>query len=82
MREDVIAVRLFGPYREAAGSAELVVHLPEGSTVGDLRVELSERLGPTVLSGLAVAVNRRYASEHDAVSPGDEVALIPPVAGG
>ncbi|MFO0589171.1 MAG: MoaD/ThiS family protein [Polyangiaceae bacterium] len=31
---------------------------------------------------LRIAVNGSYVAWEDAVSPGDEVALIPPVAGG
>lgn len=81
--EAAVRVRLFGPYREIAGADELVVRLPQGSTVMDLRAELARRLGSAaLLSGMGVALNRRYAAERDVVSEGDEVALIPPVAGG
>ncbi|MCA9656730.1 MAG: molybdopterin converting factor subunit 1 [Myxococcales bacterium] len=33
-------------------------------------------------AALRVAVNGEYVQGHDLVRPGDEVALIPPVAGG
>jgi len=82
-QDEAIRVRLFGVYREVAGSEEVEVRLPPRSTVGELRAALSERLGAAAaMSGTAVALNRRYATEEDVVSPGDEVALIPPVAGG
>lgn len=78
-----VRVRLFGRHREVAGEPEILLHLPEGSTVGDLRAQLSDRLGPAApLRGAAIALNRQYAEESDAVSSGDEAALIPPVAGG
>jgi molybdopterin converting factor small subunit len=31
---------------------------------------------------LAFAVNGEYARMEDAISPGDEVAVLPPVSGG
>ena len=59
------------------------VALPTPATAADvLRAVLAlpggERLPPAPL----VAVNQRYATLADPVQPGDEVALIPPVAGG
>ena len=79
-----ISTRLFASYREFAGVSSVDVDLPEGSTVADLirvlRSQVSglERLPSTV----AVAVNQTYAQPGDVVQEGDEVALIPPVAGG
>ena len=77
-------VRLFASAREQMGRD--LVHLPleSGSTVKHLRAEL-ERAAPELaplLSRCAVAVNRRYAEEDLPLREGDEIALIPPVAGG
>jgi molybdopterin synthase catalytic subunit len=36
----------------------------------------------SALPSLALAVNQQYASPHTPLSPGDEVALLPPVSGG
>lgn len=78
-----LAVRLFGSHRESAGRPAVVVELDAGASVGDLKSALSSHpaLAESVDSA-AVAVNRRYAGEMDPVAEGDEVALIPPVAGG
>ncbi len=78
-----IQVRLFGRHRESAGSPTVRVELAAGSTVRDLRSALSAHpaIQPSLV-GAAVAVNRAYVSESEPVSEGDEVALIPPVAGG
>lgn len=74
----------FASHRELVGSAAIDVELPEGATVADLVARLRERGHP--LTALperpAVAVNRRYASLDEQLFPGDEVAFIPPVAGG
>ena len=78
-----VTVRLFASYAETFGRAEVPVELPAGATVADcvaaLRAEPgAERLPPSPL----VAVNRRYARPEVPLAEGDEVALIPPVAGG
>lgn len=74
----------FAAYRELLGRSELDVELPEGATVADLVVRLRERGAP--FDGLPVeptiAVNRVYAPLSASLGTGDEVAFIPPVAGG
>lgn len=71
-------------YREIVGASELRVDVPEGSTVEDLVRDLRARGAP--FDGLparpAVAVNRAYAPGESVLAHGDEVAFIPPVAGG
>jgi molybdopterin converting factor subunit 1 len=74
----------FASYRDLLGTKDLSVDLPEGATVADLVAELRGRGAP--FSALpvepAVAVNRTYAGQGERLSAGDEVAFIPPVAGG
>ena len=78
-----VTVLLFASYADALGASSLSVELPANATVADVLADLrsragSERLPPTPL----VAVNQRYAGVASAVHEGDEVAVIPPVAGG
>lgn len=78
-----VTVLLFASYADALGTARLAVDLPANATVADVLADLrtrpgAERLPPSPL----VAVNERYASASSAVRAGDEVAVIPPVAGG
>lgn len=77
-------VRLFGAAREAAGTKELDLRLPEGARVADARAILVERLPALVpLSRrLAVSVNRALSRDDAALADGDELALLPPVSGG
>lgn len=75
-------ILLFARYADALG-ASVTVSLPDGATAGDVVAAVralagAENLPPAPL----VAVNSRYAAPSDPVRPGDEVALIPPVAGG
>ena len=78
-----IRVLLFASYAEALGRDEVAMDPAPGATVADVLEHLrtlpgADRLPPRPL----VAVNARYAAIHDVVRPGDEVAVIPPVAGG
>jgi molybdopterin converting factor subunit 1 len=78
-----VRVLLFGRYRELAGSEEVVLQLPVGSRVRDLVEALRSRPALAALPACpAIAVNRRYEGPDRALAAGDEVALIPPVAGG
>jgi molybdopterin synthase catalytic subunit len=79
-----VVVKLFGPVREAAGAKELSVALPEGARVQDLR-DLLARDHPIFDDfgdRLAAAVNFGVVSLEEPLRDGDEVAFLPPVAGG
>ncbi len=80
----LIRARLFAVHRERAGTDRLDVDLPAGATVADLVEEVVGRvpdLAP-VLRGARYAVNREYLPSTTVLQSGDEVAFIPPVAGG
>jgi molybdopterin converting factor subunit 1 len=78
-----VTVLLFASYAEALGASSLAVELVGDATVADVVAKVrarpgADRLPPTTL----VAVNQQYADAASLVHDGDEVALIPPVAGG
>jgi len=78
-----VRLRLFASYAEAAGRDALDLVLPEGATAADaLAVVRREPWAARLPPAPAVAVNRRYAAGAAALHDGDEVAIIPPVAGG
>ncbi len=79
-----IRTLFFASYKDLLGTGEVQVVLPEGATVSDLVSALRSRGGAfTVLpTAPAVAVNMTYTDPSSSLSDGDEVALIPPVAGG
>ena len=74
-----VTVRLFAQLRERAGSGSVELELPDGAVVRDAIAAMGD-----VAAGLPVvmAINREYADEAAVLSPGDELALIPPVSGG
>lgn len=76
-----LTVMLFASYADAFGADRVDLDLPDGAAVSDVVARLQEsggRLPPRPL----VAVNRRYAAWSQVVRAGDEVAVVPPVAGG
>lgn len=78
-----VRVRLFGVFREQAGESEREMVLPAGGTAADVVDRLRTEAGLEFLPERpAVAVNREYADLDRPLQPGDEVVLIPPVAGG
>ena len=79
-----IRMLLFAVYREIAGTGEVEVELPDGATAADA-VGALRRAGngcARIPHSPAVAVNQEYAALDTVLRPGDEVALLPPVAGG
>ena len=73
----------FAFYRDLVGTDELEVELPEGSTVNDLASMIRRRPGAADLPEAPVAaVNQEYVAGDTELRDGDEVAFIPPVAGG
>ena len=74
----------FALYRDLVGASTLAVELPSGATVADLVEELRGRGAPfdSLPTEPAVAVNQTYAMLDETLGSGDEVAFIPPVAGG
>ncbi|MFL5607529.1 MAG: MoaD/ThiS family protein [Gemmatimonadaceae bacterium] len=78
-----MTVLLFASYADALGMSRMSMELPEQATVADVLADLKRRPGAALLPpSPLVAVNQRYASVSSAVCSGDEVAVIPPVAGG
>jgi len=78
-----VTVLLFASYADALGKSAIELDVKPGSTVRDILDTLltmpgGDRLPPRPL----VAVNEEYASANTLLRGGEEVAVIPPVAGG
>jgi len=82
---NVMSVLLFGPAAEAVGRRAAHVKVSEDTlTVAELRARLNAEvphLAPW-LAGSRLAVNHEFASEDQAVTAEDEIALIAQVSGG
>ena len=78
-----VTVQLFASYAESFGGATLELPLESGRTVADLLDALRRLPGASILpNSPRVAVNRKFAAAEQLVDARDEIALIPPVAGG
>ena len=79
-----VRVRLFGGLSDRVGTGEETVPLGEDGTAGDVLEEVLRR-HPSfagIAASLQVAVNLEVVPPEHPVRSGDEVAVLPPVAGG
>ncbi len=79
-----IKVLFFATLRDRAGTRNVEIGIPDGTSVGALKaliVELYPGLAQAVETAL-IAINREYADDDAVVPDGAEVALFPPVSGG
>lgn len=73
----------FGVTREIMGKREVDFEFPEGKNIGELKALLfGQHPRLEALKSMFIAVNKEYAADHVLVKDNDEIALIPPVAGG
>jgi molybdopterin synthase sulfur carrier subunit len=79
-----VEVLVFAKLAELLGRTSLQLTLPAPATVGDVRdaVLASDPRLKGLSTALAFAVNRAHTTADAPVDDGDEVALLPPLAGG
>jgi len=79
----MVTVQLFASYAEAFGESTLKIPIDNARTVADLvRSIRSLPCGQSLPASPRVAVNRKFASDEQLIRTEDEIAVIPPVAGG
>ena len=80
----VVRVLAFAGVRDVVGAVELDLPLPASATAGAVLDDLiAAHPGLAPYRGcVRLAVNGAYVDASDRVASGDEVAIIPPVAGG
>lgn len=79
-----VKVLFFGAAADWAGARQIEVPLSDQAKLAEIWPVLTDMypdLAP-MRDTLAFAVNGEYARMEDAISPGDEVAVLPPVSGG
>ena len=78
-----VTVQLFASYADLLGSPTVELPLTPGTTVKDLLHRIRSLPGASSLPPAPrIAVNRSFATSDQLVDASDEIALIPPVAGG
>jgi molybdopterin converting factor subunit 1 len=79
-----IRLLFFAVLRDIAGRSEKVIDVPEGARAGDVWQRLRDR-HPELRDYIQppmIAVNESYVTAEEPLRDGDELAFIPPVAGG
>ncbi|WP_295822325.1 molybdopterin converting factor subunit 1 [uncultured Deinococcus sp.] len=76
-----VKVVFFARLKRETGVEQLELELPEGADVRSV-ASVVEQEHHVSLQGCMVAVNETYATPGHVVHAGDEVAFLPPVAGG
>ena len=78
-----VTALLFATYADALGRPRVELTLPDGATVREALAHLRRFPGGAALPTVPlVAINLTYARSDAVLSTGDELAVIPPVAGG
>jgi molybdopterin converting factor small subunit len=79
-----VTVRVFAQFAEMLGGDRFSVELPASATVSDVVAYLRESIpnGHLLPRGPLVAVNLEHVHGDRVLQDGDEVALLPPLAGG
>lgn len=77
-----VRVLLFASWSEALGARFVDVQLGEQATAADVVRAIAARAPAARLPTPAIAVNRQIVGAETPVTARDEIAVIPPVAGG
>jgi len=91
LEEPAIEIRLFAGLRERAGWGERRLPLPASEIANGteapltpaalwLQLELGD--GAALPATVRVAINQAFASPHQPLVAGDELAFLPPISGG
>lgn len=75
-----IKLKVFGVLRSIVGSEE--IDMEHFEFVEDLLLHLKEYYPEINEHSFVVAINQEVVNENEQLSDGDEVALMPPFAGG
>ncbi len=79
-----VRIRLFARYSEVSGTESVSLELPAGATVADAVQQVRARIpnGNLLPKRPLAAVNLEHVLADRRLSDGDELALLPPLAGG
>lgn len=76
-----VTVKYFGVIAESAGKSEEVLELEQGLSAKELKDQQIKKYQISDAASLQIAVNQNLNKEVE-LKDGDEVAFLPPFAGG
>lgn len=78
-----IDIKAFGIARDILGNSTINLNIAAETSVESLMEQLKKEYPAfKELTSLAIAINTSYATPEQLIKEGDEVVIIPPVAGG
>ena len=79
-----VTVRFFASHREATGLSSYATDVVEGTTAAAMLDDLATRFPKlkALTPGVAFAINQARVQGEAQLREGDELALLPPMAGG
>jgi molybdopterin converting factor small subunit len=79
-----VSVKLYAGLQGLVGKRDVELTLPAGATVEQLRTKIVEEYPvlEALISTLVCAVNDEMVSTDHVIAEGEQVELIPPIAGG
>jgi sulfur-carrier protein len=79
-----VTIRFFASQREATGLSTYVADVPDDARAADILVSLYDLFPKlkTAATSVAFALNREHVKPNARLHEGDELALLPPLAGG
>jgi sulfur-carrier protein len=75
-----VKVLFFGVLAEVSGAA--IKHYNDTKSVGDLKIRIQDDFPEIVHYNFRISVNGVITNENVKLKSGDEIALMPPFAGG
>ena len=80
----LVTVRFFASHREATGLSSYLADVPDGSSAAQVLDALCGSFPKlaTLVASAAFAINREQVKGSASLHDGDELALLPPMAGG
>jgi len=79
-----VKVLFFATMRERTGIRDIILDIPEGTAVADIKKHLVQRYPglAAAMSSVLVAVNKEFAFDEQIILDKSEIAVFPPVSGG
>ena len=77
-----IQLKYFGMLAEAIEKTEETIYVEEGSTISEISMLITTKYPKLQNMNFKLAVNQTIANNNFQVKDNDEIALLPPFAGG